>query len=40
MQTTIYADLQNPGRVQMIFNALASKTASEVAKKFSMRRVV
>lgn len=35
MQAVIYAGLRNPGRDQLIFNALIRNTVSEVAEKFS-----
>ncbi|KWR82517.1 hypothetical protein [Pseudomonas sp. PI1] len=34
MQAVIYAGLRNPGRDQLIFNALVSKPVSEVAEEF------
>lgn len=36
MQTVIYAGLRNPGRDQMIFDAIVDKPVSEVAEEFSM----
>ncbi|MGE4335850.1 MAG: hypothetical protein AB7E55_07735 [Pigmentiphaga sp.] len=35
MQAVIYAGLRNPGRDQLIFNALIRNTVSEVAEEFS-----
>lgn len=35
MQNVIYAGLRNPGRDQMIYDALVSKPVSEVAEEFS-----
>lgn len=35
MQAVIYAGLRNPGRDQMIVDALTGKTVVEVAEEFS-----